>query len=65
VWVSGLAVRRLVDSAIVKTAQASMRELGFGEPRLSIRSADSNVLMHLGIPAIRIGGGGRGPTVPL
>jgi tripeptide aminopeptidase len=47
------------DSAIVKTAQASIKGLGFGEARLSIGSTDSNVPMQLGIPAITIGGGGR------
>ncbi len=47
------------DSPLVKTAQASMKELGFGEAHFSIGSSDSNVPMHLGIPAITIGGGGK------
>ena len=47
------------DSALVKTAQASMRELGFGDAKFSIGSSDSNVPMNLNIPAITIGGGGR------
>jgi tripeptide aminopeptidase len=47
------------QSPIVTTAQASIRALQLGEPSLSSSSSDSNVPMHLGIPAITIGGGGK------
>lgn len=43
---------------IVLTAEASIKALNFGEPKLGSGSSDSNVPMHLGIPAITIGGGG-------
>lgn len=43
---------------IVVTAEASIKALGFGDPRLTAGSSDSNVPMHLGIPAITVGGGG-------
>ena len=46
-------------SAIVTTAAASIKALGFGEPRYGAGSSDSNIPMHLGIPAITIGGGGK------
>ena len=47
-------------SAIVTTAAASVKALGFGEPGYGSGSSDSNIPMHLGIPAITIGGGGKG-----
>ncbi len=46
-------------SPIVTTAAASIRALGFGEPGYGSGSSDSNIPMHLGIPAITIGGGGK------
>ena len=46
-------------SPIVTTAAASIRALGFGEPGYGAGSSDSNIPMHLGIPAITIGGGGK------
>jgi len=46
-------------STIVTTAAASIAALGFGSPTYGAGSSDSNVPMHLGIPAITIGGGGR------
>src|SRR5580698_3881754 len=47
------------NAPIVKTAQASIRALQFDEPSLGSGSSDSNIPMHLGIPAITIGGGGK------
>jgi tripeptide aminopeptidase len=47
------------DSAIVLTAIAVTKIFG-GSPRTGEGSTDSNVPMNLGIPAITIGGGGRG-----
>lgn len=47
------------DSAIVITAQAVSKIFGYNG-RLGEGSTDSNVPMNLGIPAITIGGGGRG-----
>jgi tripeptide aminopeptidase len=47
------------DSAIVITALAVSKLFGFSGP-LGQGSTDSNVPMNLGIPAITIGGGGRG-----
>ncbi len=47
------------DSAIVITAVAVSKIFGFSG-NLSEGSTDSNVPMNLGIPAITIGGGGRG-----
>ena len=46
-------------SPIMTTAAASIRALGFGEPGYGAGSSDSNIPMHLGIPAITIGGGGK------
>jgi acetylornithine deacetylase/succinyl-diaminopimelate desuccinylase-like protein len=46
-------------SPIVRTVQAVNRALGF-PVALSESSTDSNIPMSLGIPAITIGGGGRG-----
>ena len=48
-----------LDSPIVKTATASVKALGFGEASYGAGSSDSNVPMHMGIPAITIGGGGK------
>jgi tripeptide aminopeptidase len=48
-----------VNSAIVQTALAVSRALGI-EDDLRESSTDSNVPMNLNIPAITIGGGGRG-----
>ena len=47
------------NAAIVKAAAASVKALGFGEASFGASSTDSNVPMHLGIPAITIGGGGK------
>jgi tripeptide aminopeptidase len=47
-----------MSAAIVTTAADSIKALHFGEPEFSAGSSDSNVPMHLGIPAITIGGGG-------
>ncbi len=47
------------DSAIVITAQAVSKIFGYNG-RVGEGSTDSNVPMNLGIPAITIGGGGRG-----
>lgn len=47
------------DSAIVLTAIAVTKVFG-GSPRTGEGSTDSNVPMNQGIPAITIGGGGRG-----
>jgi tripeptide aminopeptidase len=46
------------SAAIVTTASASIKALNLGEPEYGAGSSDSNVPMHLGIPAITIGGGG-------
>jgi len=46
-------------SPIVTTAAVSIKALGFGTPTFDSGSSDSNVPMHLGIPAITIGGGGK------
>jgi tripeptide aminopeptidase len=48
-----------MSSASVQTATASVKALGFGEASYGAGSSDSNVPMHLGIPAITIGGGGK------
>lgn len=47
------------DSAIVRTAEAVHKALGLPFT-LNESSTDSNIPMSLGIPAITIGGGGRG-----
>ncbi|HLH39311.1 MAG TPA: M20/M25/M40 family metallo-hydrolase [Bryobacteraceae bacterium] len=47
------------DSAIVIAAVAATKVVG-GSGRLGEGSTDANVPMNLGIPAITIGGGGRG-----
>jgi tripeptide aminopeptidase len=47
------------DAPIVLTAMAVAKALGF-PVRSGEGSTDSNVPMSLGIPAITIGGGGRG-----
>jgi tripeptide aminopeptidase len=47
------------DSAIVRTAEAVHRVLGL-PIMLNESSTDSNIPMSLGIPALTIGGGGRG-----
>jgi acetylornithine deacetylase/succinyl-diaminopimelate desuccinylase-like protein len=47
-----------MSAAIVRTAADSIKALHFGEPEFGAGSSDSNVPMHLGIPAITIGGGG-------
>ena len=47
------------DSAIVITALAVSKLFGFSGTT-GEGSTDSNVPMHVGIPAITIGGGGRG-----
>jgi tripeptide aminopeptidase len=47
-----------MSAAIVNVAAGSIRALNLGEPGFTASSSDSNVPMHLGIPAITIGGGG-------
>ncbi len=47
-----------MSAAIVNAASGSIKALKLGEPEFSSSSSDSNVPMHLGIPAITIGGGG-------
>lgn len=47
------------NSAIVQTAIAATKALGF-TPRLGEGSTDANVPMNLHIPAVTIGGGGKG-----
>jgi acetylornithine deacetylase/succinyl-diaminopimelate desuccinylase-like protein len=47
------------NSPIVVAAANSIKALNFGEPEFNASSSDSNVPMHLGIPAITIGGGGH------
>jgi acetylornithine deacetylase/succinyl-diaminopimelate desuccinylase-like protein len=46
------------NSPLVAAAVASVTALKLGETGFSAGSTDSNVPMHLGIPAITIGGGG-------
>jgi tripeptide aminopeptidase len=46
------------DSPLVVAALASIKALNLGEAKSTASSSDSNVPMHLGIPAITIGGGG-------
>jgi tripeptide aminopeptidase len=46
------------NSPLVAAAIASVKALNLGEIGFSASSSDSNVPMHLGIPAITIGGGG-------
>jgi tripeptide aminopeptidase len=48
-----------MSAPLVKTAIESIEALHLGEPGLNASSTDSNVSMHLGIPAITIGGGGE------
>jgi hypothetical protein len=45
--------------ALVIAAIGSVKALRLGEAKFGASSSDSNVPMHLGIPAITIGGGGR------
>jgi tripeptide aminopeptidase len=47
-------------SPIVRTALKAGRALGLTELRLGEGSTDANIPISLGIPAITIGGGGRG-----
>jgi tripeptide aminopeptidase len=49
-----------VDSAIVQASIAATTALGFNAPTPGEGSTDSNIPMSLKIPAITIGGGGRG-----
>jgi tripeptide aminopeptidase len=46
------------DVPLVVAALASIKALNLGEAKSTASSSDSNVPMHLGIPAITIGGGG-------
>lgn len=48
-----------LTAPIVTTAAAAIVALGVGDPGYGAGSSDSNIPMHLGIPAITIGGGGR------
>ncbi len=47
------------DAPIVRAAQASLLALNFPAASLVDSSTDSNVPMHLNIPAITVGGGGK------
>jgi acetylornithine deacetylase/succinyl-diaminopimelate desuccinylase-like protein len=47
------------ESAIVKTAQATIRAFG-GLPTLGTGSTDSNYPIRLGVPAVTMGRGGKG-----
>jgi tripeptide aminopeptidase len=47
------------SAAIVQIATQSIAAMGMGKARYGAGSTDSNVPMHLGIPAITIGGGGK------
>jgi tripeptide aminopeptidase len=47
-----------MNSTIVNAAIGSIKALNLGDPGFGASSSDSNVPMHLGIPAITIGGGG-------
>ena len=47
-----------IHAPLVTIAAASIKALKLGEPKFNASSSDSNVPMHLGIPAITIGGGG-------
>ena len=47
------------NAPLVQTAVQSITALGFGPVTFGDGSSDSNVPMHLGIPAITIGGGGK------
>ncbi len=47
-----------LQTPLVTAAAASIKALNFGEPTFHASSSDSNIPMHLGIPAITIGGGG-------
>ena len=46
------------DAPIVKTAMAAAKALGF-PTSTSASSTDANIAISLGVPGIRIGGGGR------
>ena len=48
------------DSPIVRTALAASKALGAEQTPTGASSTDSNLPMSLGIPAITIGGGGKG-----
>ena len=48
------------DAPIIQAARASVAALHLGEFELSASSTDSNVPMHVGIPAMTMGGGGKG-----
>jgi tripeptide aminopeptidase len=48
------------DAPIIQAARASVEALHLGEFTVSESSTDSNVPMHLGIPAMTMGGGGKG-----
>jgi tripeptide aminopeptidase len=45
---------------ILKAAASAMSALGLGEAKYEASSTDSNVPMHLGIPAMTMGSGGKG-----
>ena len=54
------AGRTAPDAPILKAAADSLRALGMGPATYDAGSSDSNVPMHLGIPAMTMGGGGSG-----
>ena len=49
-----------VDAPIILAAKASVEALKLGKFETGEASTDSNVPMHLGIPAMTMGGGGKG-----
>jgi tripeptide aminopeptidase len=53
------AGRTAADSALIRDATAAVRAHGFTPTHVS-SSTDANIAMSLGIPAIKIGSGGRG-----
>jgi acetylornithine deacetylase/succinyl-diaminopimelate desuccinylase-like protein len=53
------AGRTAADSDLVRMAEGAIAAHGF-RPRLVSSSTDANIAMSLGIPAIKIGSGGRG-----
>ena len=52
-------MRTAPGSAIVQLAVAAVAAHGY-EPRQEYSSTDANIPMSLGIPAVKIGSGGRG-----
>ncbi|WP_026976172.1 M20/M25/M40 family metallo-hydrolase [Alicyclobacillus contaminans] len=53
------AGQQSVDSPAVQNAMAAIRSLGFMPSLDEPSSTDANVPIHLGVPAVTLGGGGR------